>query len=593
MRTTVIPAIKNAAFYVPFVLGGAVVSKQLAKIPGVYEKAVSLEQAINDAISSSTGNFLEFSLGTALAVAAAAGLKKLRKKRDFKALIKDSESRETGKDRHSLSRKAGKFVGKSLAKVGVATASGATLLASDFAVPQIYDFLATKYHELVPAYAEGSWAKGALGLAAILVSSKLFSSLAHRKHGPIMKRYTINGLMAPTRALHPKRLGVKRLFGFEPTSLRGMHSETVPCAIIASKDYVTGKKRKMWMAYRRDLEPKGAKRDVSLAGVREVLTYLKDFALRDREGKEIIIAPSEVLDLAKKSRIYDASKQGVFESSKLERFDVGRIVRELSEVKGADVFDTNLDNIVRRLNREKLWSVGGYFQTSVYDGKPASVRASLRESIMLSDQTSKDKKGGFGSDYAKKGRILMILTYKTYESGKVKDDFGFVEAGFEQTSSDAEGMHSNIIRQDKKGWNQIFRLGFGKNYLMYFGNKSYTYDEWWAGSGKFITDLIPGLRGKEYAPRRIGYVYDSDWRVVAKITDIASRVPSKLVGNYDRRIDVYDTELAKNENFGALLCGFSRFLTHQNKYRTNRLQEVLPDGSLLTGTSDIDFAGQI
>ena len=107
--------------------------------------------------------------------------------------------------------------------------------------------------------------------------------------------------------------------------------------------------------------------------------------------------------------------------------------------------------------------------------------------------------------------------------------------------------------------------------------------------------MIPGLSGKDYSPRRIGYVYDNKWNVVAKIADDSNplKVASKLIGNYDRIVDVYHPGLAKNDSFGALLCGFSRFLTHQKKYRDNRRQEIQPDGKILAQTGDNDLLGQL
>lgn len=67
----------------------------------------------------------------------------------------------------------------------------------------------------------------------------------------------------------------------------------------------------------------------------------------------------------------------------------------------------------------------------------------------------------------------------------------------------------------------------------------------------------------------------SSGSIVAKVADDPATVLGKLFGNPNRIVDVYDASLARDENFGALLCALSRFMTHQRKYRRNRIQEVL------------------
>jgi hypothetical protein len=86
---------------------------------------------------------------------------------------------------------------------------------------------------------------------------------------------------------------------------------------------------------------------------------------------------------------------------------------------------------------------------------------------------------------------------------------------------------------------------------------------------------MPFVNGpKERAIRRIGYVRKAGGKVVAKIED--QQCLLKLLGTYNRQISIYDPELASDESFGTLLCLFSQYLTHQQEYRTLRLQDSLP-----------------
>lgn len=608
MKTTVIPTLKALSFYAPFLAGGAVLANQLSKIPFVSQNIESLEKIVVETFNSIPGvnenlanfsvNSSEFLLGALVALGAAHSIKKSRKKKDFLNIIEEKSQQE--EKLRPFWEKAIISGGNFLKHSALATLAGLFLINSYKFVPQLYNFATEKFYQLTSRenktladiINDGVAIKTALSLAAIEVSSKLYSFYAHRKHPPICKRYYVNGYMAPTRAIHPKRLGVRRIAGTEPDSIRGMHFETVFCAKITSKDWRNGNKRKMLMAYRKDLEPREMKRAINVEGIENVLSYLKDYATKDKQVEEVTIAPAAVSELATNSKIYEAAKQGHFRKNNLDRFDLGRIIKVLSDVQEKNIFNVGLEHLVRKLNKEKLWDIGGYFQVSVYDDeKPLAVRVSLRESVLQSDAISKARKGGYGREYFKKGKMLMVFAYRTYEPGKV-EYANWVEGAFTDAGV-AEGIGSNIFREDKKGWNQLVKYGFGKSYLIFFGNRTCIYDEWWTGSGKIITDLIPGLRGKEYAIRRIGYVYDKR-KIVAKISDAPWMIWSKPFGNYNSIVDVYEPLLADNENFGTLLCAFSRFLTHQRKYRENRLQEVLPDGTLLlTGTGDLDFVGQV
>ena len=74
--------------------------------------------------------------------------------------------------------------------------------------------------------------------------------------------------------------------------------------------------------------------------------------------------------------------------------------------------------------------------------------------------------------------------------------------------------------------------------------------------------------------------------IVAKIADVGWKVPTKLLGNYDRIVDVYDPQLANDKNFGLTLSLLSQFMTHQGLYRENRLQQLLPSAGPPGGADD-------
>ncbi len=428
------------------------------------------------------------------------------------------------------------------------------------------------------------------GLALIEVSGRLYARAVSRKHPPIFMRYYVDGFMAPTRFFHPKTMNIRRsllVLRAQSEETRGMHSKTVMCAKVRSKDYRSGKSKDMWMAYRSDLEPHEVERELTTRDAEAVLTFLREHA----DTNETICA-SNIADLADQTGLYAAADRGEFnaEDKTIDTFDVGRIVKAVVHTGTDDVAQLDVEQLVKRLNHETLYNIGGYFQANVYDGKPFSLRVSMRENIVQSDAISRDPRGGYGADYAEKGDMLMVFQYRCYESGKRDSDDSWVEAG--AAGAGAGSGATNVVREDRKAWNQLMRHGLGRSYLIYWGDKTYIYDESWFRSGKFVTELIPGLHGREHAIRRIGYVYDYDGSIVAKVTDDPATVLAKALGNCNRMVDVYDAALARDENFGALLCALSRFLTYQHKYRRNRIQEVLPVSAPFGG-ADADVAGQV
>jgi len=600
MRTTVIPTIKNLMFYGPFIYGGAVLSNQISKIPGVQENLDKLEQIVESTIGTFPENTAECLTAAVLAIATASTIKKSRKKRDFMLQGKREEEEKSEEEvigeKNPLWKRVLGYSGKLAVKSTVATAAGAVLLRSYEWIPKVYDVLNSfglekleQVNETLANIVDTTTAKVALGVGLVAGASKLYARGISRKHGPIVKRYYVDGWMRPTRFIHPKSLKIRRskfLAGIESDETRGMHSSLTPCATIRVRDYRTGKKHKVIMGYRSDLEPHNTKRDLVAEDMGLIFDYLTEF-IRGQEGQEATgVSPENIVKLADESGIYRAADDGYFRKKgrNLNAFDIGRLVKGVigwsRDNKEAEEIDK--PDLVRRLNSEALWDVGGYFQAGVYEGKTLSLRVTMRENIKQSDAISRDSTSGYGPDYAEKGKMLMVLQFRSYARGA--HDIQDEEDSGEDVSDSSVGV-TNVIREDKKAWNQLIKHGLGKSYVMYVGNRAFVYDEWWTGSGKFITDLTPGLSGREFAPRRIGYVYEGN-RIVAKITDDPRTAITKSLGNCDRIVDVYDQGLGQNDNFGYILSIFSRFLTHQRKYRSNRIQEILPIGSPVGGADE-------
>jgi len=605
MMTRAIPALKHVLFYVGFLGGGGLMAKALWSIPTVADCVTQLRESVATclaaAVGVTAGSFLvdvaAMALGVSLVVFAGHTIKKRRKQSDFQREVAKRGSSGEKPRLVPFWRRASSSLWCGVVAVTTAVGAAACFLGSHPFASAMWSYFASHTERLLSAVspvlteaaATGSVQLG-LGLASVLCASWIYARSASKKHPPIFARYYVDGFMAPTRFLHPKTLNIRRsmlVLRSQSEETRGMHSETVLCSRVKATDYETKRSKTLWMAYRSDLEPHEMRRDLTADDVTRVLAYL-----RDHLSKPGAISADRIAEIADEADVYQAADKGELNGAdkELTAFDVGRIVKAIAVVPTDDVTTLDRELLVKRLNRETLYNIGGYFQANVYDGRPFSLRVSVRENIVQSDAISQDTRGGYGRDYAERGKMLMVLQFRCYESNRNESGDAWLEAG--DTASNSGGASTNVIREDRKSWNQLLKHGLGKSYLIYWGDRTYIYDENWMRSGKFITDLLPGLHGEEYAIRRIGYVYDNQGAIVAKVADDAWTVPAKPFGNYNRIVDLYDLTLAKDENFGALLCAFSRFLTHQHMYRHNRLQEALPAG-MPFGGADVDVAGQV
>ena len=605
MGTRIIPILKHAVFYLGFIGGGGLMARALWAIPTVSDYVTKFKESVTTLLAAVVGvtvgsfsvDVAVMATGVSLVVFAGHTIKKRRKQFDFqRELAKRGSSHEKPR-LVPFWRTALSSLWCGLVAVTTAVGTAACLLGSHPFTPAIWRYFASHAEHLLltvsPALAEAAAVgpvRFGLGLAGVLCASWVYARSASKKHPPIFARYYVDGFMAPTRFLHPKTLNIRRsllVLRSQSEETRGMHSETVLCSRVKATDYETGRSKTLWMAYRSDLEPHEMRRDLTADDVTRVLDYL-----RSHLAEPVTISADRIADIADEAGIYQAADKGKLNGAEkgLTAFDVGRIVKAIAVTPTDDVTTLDRELLVKRLNSETLYNIGGYFQANVYDGRPFSLRVSVRENIVQSDAISRDPRGGYGKDYAERGKMLMVLQFRCYESSRNESGDAWLESG--ETASNSGGASTNVIREDRKSWNQLLKHGLGKSYLIYWGDRTYIYDENWLRSGKFITDLLPGLHGEEYAIRRIGYVYDNQGAIVAKVADDAWTVATKPFGNYNRIVDLYDASLAKDENFGAMLCAFSRFLTHQHMYRHNRLQEALPAG-MPFGGADVDVAGQV
>ena len=605
MRTTVLPGLKAVAYYAPTTLAGMALAVQCSRLLSLTERTASAEQwtsealaglpAITPGLAQFITDSLLMGLGLGVILVTASRIKKARKKKDF--AIQQGNHGHTGGDVPWALAVAGMLVGL-VGKAVAATLAGVFFLASYSFIPALYAWVCSllmaglnAVHPTLAEVASYTLIKIVLSLIVIQVCSWLYSQFVHCKHPPIQTRFKIDGYMLPTRKLHPIALMARKsalVLYSQSDRTRGLHGSSVPVARITARPFANAQTSEHYILIRSDLQPQKVRRSLTAADVELVKDYLRNYM--GQESPDTPISPRELTQRARESGIYKEAFAGklAHDKQKLTPADVGRILREMSESTAEDALTAPTDEIVATLGAHDRYSHGGRFFASVFDGNPLTPTVMLKENIGQTVSCSRDPKQGYGPDYVKKRQLLMVLQHRRFQSGTSADES--VDDWEDDLGDDDYGDESstpvNIIKEDRKAWNQMLRSGLGEAYIIRMGDRQFIYDGWWFGSGEVFISWIPGLRGKRLAPRRIGYVTDEKHRIVAKLADVGWKAPTKLMGNYDRIVDVYDSRLANDKNFGLTLALLSQFMTHQRLYRENRLQQILPTSGPPAGADD-------
>jgi hypothetical protein len=607
MKMTIIPALKALLYYVPTLFCGVALARQITRIPGVGESAPSMKAAFVSfaealpGIGPATAPFWAetFLLIAAMIIAGATAgtIKRSRKKRDFAR--QDRVPAETETEAPGAVRALAILAGL-IGKVLAAAVVGLFLLGSYTLFSSIYSGVAQWTGGLIAGWSPALWkvvntiaAKVILGALIIQLASWLYALLVSQKHPPIQVRFKIDGYMWPTRRLHPIALMARKsalVLYAQSDRTRGLHGATVPVAKIRARSYHDTPETDHYVLVRSDLEPQRKKKELTIDDVDLVVDFLREYAEKDIQERHV--APNRIAELARDSGIYREAFRGRLKSpgSSLTPADVGTIVRALGDSTSQDALSIPPQEVAAQLSREQRYAHGGRFFCSVFDGKPLTPTVMLKENIPQTIACSRDPKQGYGSDFVAKKKLLMVLQHRRFQSGTAGEQVDDIEEDdFADDGLGDEGATPvNIIKEDRKAWNQILRGGLGEAYIIRMGDRQFVYDGWWWGSGQWLTDWIPYLRNRRLAIRRIGYVSDEKRRTVAKIADVWWKAATKLAGNYDRIVDVYDPRLAADKNFGLTLCLLSQFMTRQALYRENRLQQILP--TTTPGGADDDVA---
>lgn len=559
--------------------GGILLAMQAAQFPPIAETLRAAEQRLAGVLRSGViADALELILGL---LVAHLGLEAARAAERKRELLHDLGMEH----RFVLDRKSwfGKFERTlgDLLKRGVKTTVVLGLIVGSFpafwsacqALAQRIDALFRLLPEPVVVVYDvtlGADATPVLAFSLKILAGVLLAEAGYRtylqgvryKHGPIRKRYTVDGLMPITKTLSWTNIKAGGRLPWQPSDMVGVGSSSRKVADITISNCTTGQTHKtdtIW--HRVDLEPTyGEATSISREQLEGVLAALTDcyFGANSADGGASAAAAERdfpgkhVYRFAKKC---DLNKTA--DELKLSKTDLRRILDYLSARKNVAQIDR--DDALDKLNDETVFDTGGYFYRTyaVDDNGMPQMLITIEEDTPATRTLSADPSRGYGEDFARRGKIAMVLKFSHGRGPDGEADEDEAEAGAEDSDQEI-GTDRNKIRFWKKGWNQYIRYGFGRVASINYHNRFYNYDECWVRS-------LGGLK-------RIGYVTDSAGAVAARIRE--TTFVTKLIGNYDREVDVYDPQLAEADSFGRLLCLLSEYITHSRLYERNRLNNL-------------------
>lgn len=566
MRTTVLPALKALALYIPLYFSGACMYRQACKSI-IFKSMLGNVLAKGDSwlghpwLWQASGSLL----GLGLLIWLASYLRSSYKKEQFKKLTETQgvvTSRLTGIKKLWL-----------LALVIVFSFLGSSLIYIYLPGGESF-YLWLRYNVLKPVLemnpvvlASEAWWVAVLyvivsaGVMGVVASVYMF--LSGRKHAPIYRSLRIYGKLNSLLPILWKSAKVRGFgLGIKVEDVVGTPADTAFTETVSSGSLGNGKKDAFVLAHRSRFEPAKVRRKYSRVQLDSLLEFLKS-QMPTTKGKQIL-RKSDLQKLVKSpSFLQSFSIEPDAENERSGKKEILLLARALISLCPLSFEKVNPESLLEKVNAKKDYEMDKMFMSQIYHEKDGNLIPiyKLRENIQktMDLTTSGD---GYGENYLDKGDVLMALTFTTFGVHEEHTDEEFLEG------SSVMATDRNTIMEYRKTWYHIFYEGLGRTYMFYHDDYKLIYDEWWTGSFRFLTSPL-GL--KDASPRRVGYVRLANGPVVAKIKDV--QVPLKLFGSYNRVIDIYHPELAESERFTALLCQFSQFLTHQSKYRANRLAE--------------------
>ncbi len=600
-------AVQKWAFFLGIPLAGELLTNSLSRIPGIraFFEAISAalfsqpegSDAASEAVTHPLTRFLLLVGGVVLLVLTAYLVKRRRKKDDFKALCSSPRAKKPDSAKQpSAEEETGKqpifgLLSLILRSV-IAVVIGAAIFNSYAFLGSIYDTIASLPGRLLAGISPGlgesyaaifsgeTWYQGvirtvvgiAIGLLLVAVTSALYRNAISRKHGPIFKRFLVNGFTpwwgrwasGKNIGMTVSHKGIWQLDGYThiPQDMRAV-------ADVRVDDYVHDSSQQdgsIW--YDRSTEPKPQKRTITRDDIDHIKQELLSHKKGSEEGENGTLKGGEVRDFLEKMDFQAALRPYYRERDQEMPADTDlRAVLELlssEKYQEEDVANVSSDEIYKSLQSLPLYQEGGKFQRMFFERDSVGANVPL---VTLDEQTRstlRNTERYHGSEYTAPHRIKPVFIFR-HLRGQDSDSVEDTTADDQEAEGEQVETAMNTIRQYRKRWNQILKKGLGQSYTLIFHGQQYTIEEEWLSS--VPVGINRRVRRKFYV--RLGE------KIVAKIQENLWTALTKWAGNNDRIIDIYEPGLARRDAMGRVLALFTEYLASQNHYRQNRLSAAI------------------
>lgn len=272
-----------------------------------------------------------------------------------------------------------------------------------------------------------------------------------------------------------------------------------------------------------------------------------------------------------------ATKAIVESKPPMERDELDLVLRAMIALTVNDINEldnrTGVQEVNRQMSRMDLVGNRGRFLRVIYVPEGSSI---VRHVVMEEDLEKEHarSKAILGDRYP--DRILSSMKYMK-RAGEMDMDGGDMDGGTEAYIS-ADEIKKGTLRRIFQ-WGRVFKIN---NYH----RRKYDVQCLFWGSGEWLTLPIRWALGREFVPRRKLVVRDDATGViVAEAMETWWAVFTKIFGNYNRIIYVYDNGIENNEgfhNYGGqnFVLGISEF---------DRLQPVIHALRNKPGTRPLDL----
>ena len=376
-----------------------------------------------------------------------------------------------------------------------------------------------------------------LGLVLILLGYAIVRRGIARRHGPLHRLIFVND-----RRVESLHWDTAKIRGFgmqlQTSDTEGLIGDLTPTADAYVTHYDHQGKHKghtSTVMYLRNLEPEKKPLDKldgsHVKAVREAIAEMNP-------DKTVTATELEKIDIERLKRIV-TEKNG----NEMSDTNLGRVLLALMTLGGENVGQADEGKLLEHVNDVETGYEGGLFHRVLYrkdSGGHYVPIATIAEDLTLTDRITSSPRNGYGPNYWRRGKALMAF----WISRGAADDSAMIRMQLHQ-------IRKSLFR---RWWD------WGASYRWTLRQHNLRIDEDWCASYRWLS-FVPGI-----VPRRFFTVRDSRGEIVATMREIFW---SKCTLDMNWRVEIYCDRL-NNEDAGNTLALLTEFLHNRQKYLKSR-----------------------